>query len=97
MMSRRTLLVHALWVLPLAVSFGSLPAQAQSEELRRDLDRKLEQRARERALERQQDRNTSDQQLQRLETERKLREQQRITPRQDLRRESEQNRRPRGT
>jgi len=96
MMNRRTLLRHALWALPLAVSFGSLEALAQSEQLQRDLDRRLEQRERDRALERQQDRNSADQQLQRLEMERKLREQNRVSPREELRRENQQNTRPRG-
>ena len=96
MMNRRTLLRHALWAVPLAVSFGSVGAHAQSEELQRDLDRRLEQRERERALERQQDRNNADQQMQRLEMERRLREQQRPSPRDDLRRENNPPR-PRGT
>jgi hypothetical protein len=96
MLNRRTLLRHALWALPLALSLGPWPALAQSADRQRELDRRIEQRQQERSLERQQDRNSAQEQLQRQELERRLREQQLLDRRrEESRRESLQNQNPR--
>jgi hypothetical protein len=78
MMTRRTLLRHAAWTVPLALAAckPSSQAFAQSQERQNELDRRLDLRRRNRALDRQDDRNAADQQLQRQELERQLRQEQ---------------------